>query len=184
MVSFALRVKNKFKIKGLHNISIDSSSRLRGCKIIIKGKNNTLHIGANVRLRDSEIELDGNNCTLSIGDNTIIGHGCYLSSRETDTGLVIGNECMLSRNVKIMTSDGHDIIRDNQRINIAKGIYISNKVWLADNVTILKGVNVGEHSVIGINSTLTKSVGAHVIAVGNPAKVVHNEVSWSNELTY
>ncbi|WP_114785909.1 acyltransferase [Vibrio tetraodonis] len=175
MVRLALRVRNRFKIRGTHSISIDPTAKLRGCKIVIKGKNNKLHIGANVRLRNCELELDGNSCTLLIGDSTVIGHNSYISSRESNTELIIGEGSMLSRNVKIMTSDGHDIIRGGQRIS---------GVWLADNVTILKGVNIGEHSVVGINSTVTKSIGSDVIAVGNPAKVVHNEVSWRNELTY
>ncbi|WP_341659412.1 acyltransferase [Vibrio sp.] len=184
MVRLTLRVRNRFKIRGTHSISIDPTAKLRGCKIVVKGKNNRLHIGANVKLRDYELELDGNNCTLHIGDSTVIGHNSYISSRETNTELIIGEGSMLSRNVKIMTSDGHDIIRNCQRINAARSIHIGSGVWLADNVTVLKGVNIGEHSVIGINSTVTKSIGSNVIAVGNPAKVVHNEVSWRDELTY
>ncbi|MFY2509953.1 acyltransferase [Vibrio pectenicida] len=184
MVRFALRVRNRFKVKGAHTISIDPTAKLRGCKVIVKGKNNKLHIGANVKLRDCELELDGDNCTLFIGDKTVIGHNSYLSSRETNTKLIIGEESMLSRNVKIMTSDGHDIVRDGKRINAARSVHIGNNVWLADNVTVLKGVNIGEHSVIGINSTVTKPIDSNVIAVGNPAKVVHNEVSWRDELTY
>jgi len=53
-------------------------------------------------------------------------------------------------------------------------------VWLADNVTILKGVEVAEGSIVGINSTLTKSISSNVIAVGNPAKVVKDGVNWSH----
>lgn len=48
-----------------------------------------------------------------------------------------------------MTSDGHDIVSDNMRINPAKSIKLEDKVWIADNVTILKGVNIGSHSVVG-----------------------------------
>ncbi|MBJ6958659.1 acyltransferase, partial [Vibrio cholerae] len=77
------------------------------------------------------------------------------SCRESDTTLIIGSECMFSRNVKLMTSDGHDILRDGKRINPAKSIYIGSHVWLADNVTILKGVSIGSGSIVGINSTVT-----------------------------
>lgn len=66
-----------------------------------------------------------------------------------------------------MTSDGHDILRDGKRINPAKSIYIGSHVWLADNVTILKGVDIGSGSIIGINSTVTKSIGQYCIAAGN-----------------
>lgn len=91
---------------------------------------------------------------------------------------------MFSRNVKIMTSDGHNIVRKNERINQARNIAIGNHVWLADNVTILKGVHIGNDSMVGINSTLTKSIETNVIAVGNPAKVIQNNINWEEKLTY
>lgn len=184
MFSLANKLRNKIKISGRHQITIDSSSKIRQCKIVIKGENNNLKIGKNVNLRHSNIEIDGNNCHLIIDDNTIIGHDCYLSARENGIKLKIGEGSMLSRNVKIMTSDGHNITKDGKRINSAQSIEIGPKVWLTDNVTVLKGVTVGEGSIIGINSTLTKSVPSGAIAVGNPAKVVQNGVSWQHELTY
>ena len=86
---------------------------------------------------------------------------------------------MLSRNVKIMASDGHTIFnKKNDRINHSKSITVSHNVWLADNVTILKGVIVGSNSVVGINSTLTKSIQKNSIAVGNPAKITTDDIYW------
>ncbi|NOI60388.1 acyltransferase [Vibrio coralliilyticus] len=184
MLSFTNRLRNKIKISGRHQFAIDPSSKIRQCKIVIKGENNSLKIGKNANLRRCIIEIDGNNCHLTIDDNTIIGHDCYLSARENGIKLKIGEGSMLSRNVKIMTSDGHNITKDGKRINSAQSIEIGPKVWLTDNVTVLKGVTVGEGSIIGINSTLTKSVPSGAIAVGNPAKVVQNGVSWQHELTY
>ncbi|WP_345775876.1 acyltransferase [Vibrio sp. RE88] len=184
MIKLIYKIRNKIRVTGNHQINIDSSANIRGCKIIIKGEGNSFEIGAGVNIRDCLIEIDGKNNSLSIGSNTTIGHNCYLSSREANTSLSIGSGCMLSRNVKVMTSDGHNIVKDGKRINSAQNIEIGPKVWLTDNVTVLKGVTVGEGSIIGINSTLTKSVPSCAIAVGNPAKVVQNGVSWQHELTY
>ncbi|NOH55551.1 acyltransferase [Vibrio coralliilyticus] len=184
MIKLIYKIRNKIRITGNHQINIAPSANIRGCKIIIKGEENSIEIGAGANIRDCLIEIDGKNNSLSIGSNTTIGHNCYLSSREANTSLSIGSGCMLSRNVKVMTSDGHNITKDGKRINSAQSIEIGPKVWLADNVTVLKGVTVGEGSIIGINSTLTKSVPSSVIAVGNPAKVVQNGVSWQHELTY
>lgn len=180
----SLRLRNKLKIKGQHKLSIASSAKIRNCRIQILGENNQLIIGENVRLRDVQIELDGDGCQLRIEKDSVIGGGCYLSSREKGTSLVIGQGSMLSRNVKIMTSDGHDIMRDNQRINHAKDITVGTHVWLADSVTILKGVTIGEGSVVGINATVTKDIPSHSIAVGNPAKVVASNVDWDEKLTF
>ncbi|KJY78439.1 hexapeptide transferase [Vibrio coralliilyticus] len=184
MFTLLHKIRNRIRITGVNDIFISKTAKIRGCRITIKGKNNGLHICNNVNLRDSEIEIDGENCILFIGEDTIIGHNCYLSARERGVKLKICEGSMLSRNVKIMTSDGHNITKDGKRINSAQSIEIGPKVWLTDNVTVLKGVTVGEGSIIGINSTLTKSVPSGAIAVGNPAKVVQNGVSWQHELTY
>ncbi|WP_375752237.1 acyltransferase [Vibrio sp. HN007] len=179
-----LSLRNKLRLKGSHSVNIDSTAKLRDCKVSILGNNNSLRVGKNVKLRNVSIEVDGDSCQLIIEDNCVIGESCYLSVREKGTTLTLGKGCMLSRNVKVMTSDGHDILKEGKRINPAKSISIGDKVWLADNVTILKGVAVGAGSVVGINSTLTKSISSQQIAVGNPAKVVASGIEWREELTY
>lgn len=87
---------------------------------------------------------------------------------------------MLSRNAKLMTSDGHPIIQDGKIINSAKNITLGNHVWIADDVTILKGVEVGANSVVGIGSVLTKSISCGCVAAGNPAKVVKEGINWEH----
>lgn len=182
--TFTFKLRNKLRVKGNHQISIANTAKVRGCDISIKGKNNNLIIEEGVNLRGSQLEIDGNNCVIKVGKNSIIGHGCYLSARELNTQLILGEKCMLSRNVKIMTSDGHDILKDTQRVNPAKNIYIGNHVWLADNATVLKGVTIGKGSVVGINSTLTKSLEENCIAAGNPAKKVQDNIEWNEKLTF
>ncbi len=112
----------------------------------------------------------------------MIGDNCYLSAKEEHISLIIKDNCALSRNVKIMTSDGHPIFSNNKRINPAKDITIHNHVWIGDNVTILKNVTIGENSVIGINSTVTKDIPSNSIAAGNPAKIVKENITWQDKL--
>ncbi|TYL46622.1 acyltransferase [Marinomonas sp. IMCC 4694] len=181
---YLLLARNTFKIKGHHHIDIATDVRIRQCKITIKGKNNTLIMARHANLRGVNIELIGDNCTLSIGEGCVIGEGCYLSSREKGTQLILGAGCMLSRNVNVMTSDGHDILREGKRINPAKSIFIGDRVWLADSVTVLKGVTIGNDCIVGINSTLTKSIDSGSVAAGVPAKVVSHGVTWQNECTF
>ncbi|MBD3750809.1 MAG: hypothetical protein IE931_15140 [Sphingobacteriales bacterium] len=59
-------------------------------------------------------------------------------------------------------------------------MFIGQHVWIADNVTVLKGVSIGKSSVIGINSTVTKNVSDNMIAVGNPAKIVKENINWEH----
>ena len=179
-----LRLRNKIRVKKHNTISISPHSKVKNCKILIKGRNCHLIIDEGVNIRGSFIEIDGVGCTVHISKNCIIGESCYLSARERNTSLTLGEGCMLSRNIKVMTSDGHDILKNGQRINPARSITIGNNVWLADNVTILKGVNVGDGSIVGINSTLTKSIDKTSIAVGNPAKIVSKECTWAHQLSF
>lgn len=55
-------------------------------------------------------------------------------------------------------------------------IKIGKNVWIGSNVRICKGVTIGDNSVIGAGSTVTKSIPANCVAVGNPAKVVKERI--------
>ena len=169
--------RNKIKTKGTYTLELDPSVKLVNCKIEIKGKNNKLIIEKGTVIRNTQIELLGEGSVVHIGENCTIGHSCYLSAKEGKS-LRVGGGCMFSRNVKLMTSDGHPVYENEKLINQAKDIEIQENVWLADNVTILKGVCVGKYSVVGINATLTHSIGFACIAVGNPAKVVKQNIRW------
>ena len=177
--SFIQKWRNKIRMQGLHTVSLASTVKLVNCKIEIKGSANSLIIHSGATLRNVQIEILGDNSLIEIGQNSIIGDSCYLSAKES-TSLTIGEESMFSRNVKVMTSDGHPIYQDNRVINSAKDINIGKRCWCGDNVTILKGVSVGSGSVVGINSTLTHSIEENVVAVGNPAKVVKENISWEH----
>ncbi len=172
-------LRNKIKISKTNQLTIDTTSKLVDCNISVYGLNNKVLIGKNTTIRNSTIEIHGQNCKISIGDDCVIGDNCYFVAKENEIKIIIDNHCMLSRNVKIMASDGHTIFnKKNDRINHSKSITVSHNVWLADNVTILKGVIVGSNSVVGINSTLTKSIPKNSIAVGNPAKITTDDIYW------
>ncbi len=179
-----LYARNKVRCQDGNTIEIMGAVRIRRCKISIKGRGNRLVLHAGVNLTNTTIEIDGHKCELSIGDGSVIGENCYLSCRECDTRLTIGDDCMFSRNVRLMTSDGHDILQGGSRNNPAKNIVIGNHVWLADGVTILKGVHVGDGSVVGIQSLLTSSVPANTVSVGTPAKVIKENITWRERLTF
>lgn len=178
--------RNRVKISANNTVTFGAKNRIRNCSVAIHGKGNTLIFDDGANLKGVHIEIDGNNCTLRIGKRCVIGEGCYLSARENGTTLKIGDDCMFSRQVKIMTSDGHDIASNTtgNRINIAKDITIGNQVWLADGAVILKGLSIGQGSVVGINAVVTKNVPENSIAAGNPAKIIKNDIVWHEKLTY
>jgi acetyltransferase-like isoleucine patch superfamily enzyme len=51
-------------------------------------------------------------------------------------------------------------------------VRIEKGCWIGEKVIILPGVNIGERSIIGAGSVVTKSIPAYSIAVGNPARVI------------
>ncbi|UUM13458.1 acyltransferase [Clostridiaceae bacterium HFYG-1003] len=55
-------------------------------------------------------------------------------------------------------------------------VIIEDGVWIGSRVTILPGVRVGKHSVVGAGAVVTKDISPYSVAVGNPAKVVKNRL--------
>ncbi|HGF7199615.1 TPA: hypothetical protein AB5B95_003092, partial [Vibrio cholerae] len=106
MAGFGLiaKLRNKIRVKPNNSIQIGKNTRIRYCDIYVNGNINQLIIHNGANLKGVSIELNGNNCLLEIGENCVIGENCFLSCRESGTKLVIGKECMFSRNVKLMTS--------------------------------------------------------------------------------
>lgn len=181
--SLLFKLRNKVRCKDYKQIELSKGNRIRYCDISLQGKNNRLYLAPGANLKGVCIEIDGENCSLTIGSDCVIGEGTYLSCRGNNTQLTIGNLCMFSRNVKVMTSDGHDIKQKNTVINPNSSVHIGNHVWLADNSVILKNTAVGNGAIVGINAVVTKNVPENSIAAGNPAKIIKQDITWTEELT-
>jgi maltose O-acetyltransferase len=81
----------------------------------------------------------------------------------------IGKNSRFSFENMVITSE-HD--RTNFDRVIAKPVYIGKNVWITSRCTILGGVTIGDNSVIGAGSVVTKDIPANCFAAGNPAKPV------------
>ena len=62
--------------------------------------------------------------------------------------------------------------REIQGLEYAYPITIGNNVWIGAQVCVLPGVTIGDNTIIGAGSVVTKSIPANVLAVGNPCRVV------------
>lgn len=108
---------------------------------------------------------------VSIGENTTIGYHTFIFASEK---IEIGNNCLIAPFVYLVDSN-HEIARANlinQQPNITAPIKIGNDVWIASNVTILKGVNIGDGAVIAANSVVNRDVSPYEIYGGTPAKKI------------
>lgn len=141
--------------------------------------------GSNVRI--------GRNCTFrSLHRSNLIGinHPCILSTFRSQAELHVGDNCgfsgttigvfckvVLGNNVRCgantVISDG-DWHQDDSRSGDPAPVIIHDNVWLGLNAIVLKGVTIGENSVIGAGSVVTKDIPANVIAAGNPCRVVRS----------
>ena len=65
-----------------------------------------------------------------------------------------------------------DVERRNKNLEKGVPITIGNNVWIGGNATILPGVNIGDNSVIGAGSVVTKDIPSNVLAVGNPCRII------------
>jgi acetyltransferase-like isoleucine patch superfamily enzyme len=106
---------------------------------------------------------------ITIGDNVLVMNGVRLSSASE---IRIGNGCMLANFCYIMDADWHDIHDRTSSPGKTAPVILEDGVWIGDSAIVCKGVTIGENSIIGAGSVVTKNIPANVVAAGNPAKVV------------
>lgn len=85
------------------------------------------------------------------------------------TSIVIGDNVRCGANTLITDTDWHS---DDPRSGADRPVTIKENVWLGVNVTVLKGVTIGENTLVGAGSLVTRSLPANVFAAGSPAKVI------------
>jgi len=175
--------KNKIKISGNNNILyIGKNSLLRDSNIFIKGNNNIIYIGDDCVVNNTSIILDNEGSEIRIGNKTSIAKVQIVSLEPYK--IEIGEDCMLSYDIEIRNTDSHKIYdkNTNERINEGSSINIGNHVWLGMRAIILKGVTIGDNSIVAAGSIVTKDVKANTIVSGNPARQVKENKNWSRDL--
>ncbi|MEI9475734.1 MAG: acyltransferase [Deltaproteobacteria bacterium] len=132
-------------------------------------------IGDNVTIGRSTLGANKvyDNPVLRIGNNTTIGYGGVISiSKE----IVIGDNCKISGYCLIMDCDDHPIDPSKRLLDLAvekediKPVRIGNNVWIGAYATILKGVTIGDNSIISTHSVITRDVLPNCIYAGHPAR--------------
>lgn len=115
--------------------------------------------------------------TLVIGSNTFIGHGCtFIVGRS----ISVGQNCLLASNVRIADSPGHATDPDSRLQGLpaplenVRPVIIGDNVWLGFGAIVFPGVSIGEGSVVGTASVVTKNVPAFTLVAGNPARPIRS----------
>lgn len=122
------------------------------------------------------------------GIHTHLGKNVYANFNLTlvdDTHIYIGDYVMIGPNVTIATA-GHPI-DPSFRKKVAQfniPVNIAANVWIGANSVVLPGVSIGENTVIGAGSVVTKDIPANVVAVGNPCRVLREINEHDKEFYY
>jgi len=93
----------------------------------------------------------------------------------------IGDNCMFSRGISVKDNDGHDILdmATGKLINPPEPVFIGDNVWLAENVSVLKGAHIASDCICGANALVNKKfMEPNCILAGVPAKVIKTGVTW------
>lgn len=133
------------------------------------------------RLIHSLLKMGQKGCIISpfycdYGSNIEIGNNFFANTNLVildGAKVTIGNNVFIAPNVGIYTA-GHplDVSSRNAGLEYAYPISIGNNVWIGAQVCILAGVTIGDNTVIGAGSVVTKDIPANVLAVGNPCRVI------------
>lgn len=121
------------------------------------------------------------------GHHVHLGKNVYVNFNSTfvdDAQIYIGDGTMLAPNVTIVAAShpmSPKLRAEGYGCN--KPVYIGKNVWIASNVTILSGVHIGDNSVIGAGSVVTKDVPENVFVAGNPAKIIR-EITEDDDIYY
>jgi len=110
--------------------------------------------------------------SISIGDRTFINAHCTIvdATKKSQCNIHIGSDCLFGPNVQLLAVS-HDM-QPSERLakaNYADDIIVGNNVWLAGSVIVLAGVTIGDNSVVGAGSVVTKNIEADSFYAGNPA---------------
>ncbi len=109
---------------------------------------------------------------VEIGAKTVMGQECTISAYKR---VRIGEQCVIADRAMFIDFD-HGVVEVERPIRV-QGIYtrdveVGSNVWIGYGACILRGVSVGDNSIVGTNSVVTKDVPANAVVAGVPARIV------------
>jgi carbonic anhydrase/acetyltransferase-like protein (isoleucine patch superfamily) len=144
------------------------ADRTPGGLVVIAGRDARIEIGAGTWLRGETepvrlVAFAG--AELRVGPDAFL-NGCHLSAKRS---LRLGRRAWVGLGSRVFDSDQHD--RDSEHPEVIAPVEIGDHTWVAADVTVLKGVRIGSHCVVGTRSLVTRDVPDHSLAFGIPAIV-------------
>lgn len=140
---------------------------------LIVGDNTILGYAAANRLGNGGIMLQtrARGSTITIGCRTVVNNNTVLCAEQS---IRIGDSCRIGDSVAIYDADFHelDAVTRDRSAGVVRPIVIGNNVWIGSRAMVLRGATIGDNSVIGAMSLVTKEIPPNCVAAGIPAKVI------------
>jgi acetyltransferase-like isoleucine patch superfamily enzyme len=160
--------------------------------LVFLGRRLELEIGRKGRLRFGRFVWIGDGSKIrchegvvEIGQKTVMGQECTISAYQR---VRIGEQCVIADRAMFIDFD-HGVVEVERPIRL-QGIYkrdveVGSNVWIGYGACILRGVRVGDNSIVGTNAVVTKDVPANAVVAGVPARVIRmreapRDLRWSN----
>jgi maltose O-acetyltransferase len=105
---------------------------------------------------------------LTLGNDVFLNQGVRIACTNEVT---IGDNALIGDEVVILDSDYHGVANSETK---AAPVLIESDVWLGTRVIVLRGVSIGQGSVVGAGSVVSRSIPPRVFAAGVPARVIRN----------
>lgn len=161
----------------------NGNNSFSNCRIVILGNENHILLNQNNSFSGVEIWIEDNGNKLKVGNGNSLHHHTHIALTEGQE-IEIGNGNLISSNCWICTGDSHSILSKDkkQRLNPAKSVKIHNHNWIGAKVSVLKGVEIQNDSIVGAGSLVTRPFKeSNVILAGNPAEIVRKDITWSHK---
>jgi acetyltransferase-like isoleucine patch superfamily enzyme len=153
-----------------HCTEVGAGARVRGFPVV-ENEGGTIRIGRNFCVFSylAKVQLyAGPGAVLAIGDDTFVNNGTTLSA---SCAITIGSRVNIAPHCTLIDNDFHAVDQRDAAPKMAP-IVLEDDVWLGTRVTVLKGVTIGQGSVIAAGAVVTKDIPPGVLAGGVPAKVL------------
>lgn len=160
-----------------NEITFEKGTRFRYFRVVVRGSNNNIHIYDNT-FYTGTIMIEGSNLNVKIGKDCTI-NGLFITCRDMD--VIIGDDCLISSEVKIRTSDSHKIFEIDGKTQInkpKKPVIIGNHVWIGQDVFIGKNSFVADGCIIAARATVTKSIEKENCVIAEYSKIIKENIRW------
>jgi acetyltransferase-like isoleucine patch superfamily enzyme len=158
-----LRWRGRLVTDGLAFVGPGVTLEIKPGARLVLGRWSWIGHGCKIRVHEGEVR---------IGAKSVLGQECTVSAYQH---VSIGRECVIADRVMLIDFD-HGVVDVERPIRL-QGIYmrdvrVGNNVWIGYGACVLRGVTVGDNSILGTYAVVTKDVPENAVVAGIPARVI------------